>query len=71
MGLQAVRDSGLFDLVAERLLDELHKLRAFAVVLVLFLVAELKVAVHDGAERLFVVVHQRLQNELVRLAGQV
>ena len=46
MGLQAVRDSGLFDLVAERLLDELHELGAFAVVLVLFLVAELEVAAH-------------------------
>ena len=71
MGLQAVRDLGLLDLVAERLLDELHELGALAVVLVLFLVAKLEVAVHDGAERLFVVVHQRLQNELVRLAGQV
>ena len=71
MGLQAVRDLGLLDLVAERLLDELHELRAFAVVLLLILAAKLEVAVHDGAERLFVVVHQRLQNELVRLAGQV
>ena len=71
MGLQAVRDLGLLDLVAERLLDELHELGAFAVVLVLFLVAELKIAVHDGAEGLFVIVHQCLQDELVRLAGQV
>ena len=71
MGLQAVRDLGLLDLVAERLLDELHELRAFAVVLVLLLVAELEVAVDDGTEGLFVVVHQCLQDEFVRLAGQV
>ena len=71
MGLQAVRNSGFLDLVAERFLDELHQLRALAVVLVLLFVAKLKVAVDDGTEGLFVVVHQGLQGEFVRLAREI
>ena len=50
VGLQAVRNSGFLDLVAERFFDKLHQLRALAVVLVLLFVAKLKVAVDDGTE---------------------
>ena len=71
MGLQAVGDLDLLDLVAEGLLDEFEQRAALGFVLLFLLAAEFKIAVHNGAEGLFVVVHQGLQGEFVRFAREV